>query len=191
MRTEDTDEELMRRVADGDVFAFTALVRRHTTAVYRTSYRMLYDQQEAEDVTQESFTRLWQSAPRWCGTRGGVPAWLHRVCMNLCLDILRKKTKFSSVEVPELLDPALTADRLIEKSQAQNALEACLEALPVSHRAAIVLTYYEGQSNKVAANILNMELKAFESLLFRARKRLGSLLSEGGLVPCDLELIAL
>jgi len=190
MAPEVSDEELVARVGRGDVFAYTALVQRHVASVYRTAYRMLHDKYEAEDVAQESFARLWQNAPRWRGAGAGVPAWLGRVCTNLCLDRLRKKGRWSSEELVEIADPAIPADRLIEQSQCQEILDDCLEALPGNHRAAIVLTYYEGFPNKVAAEAMEMDLKAFESLLHRARRKLGTLLSNGGFAPHDLGLLA-
>jgi len=180
----------MGRVASGDVFAYTAIVKRHSAAVFRAGYRMLHDREEAEDVTQESFARLWQNAPRWSGVGGGLPAWLHRVCINLCLDRLRKRGRIAPGEVPDIADPAISAERLIERGQVQERLESCLATLSGTHRAAIVLTYYEEHPNRIAAEIMDMDLKAFESLLYRARQRLGALLADGGVVSLDLELLA-
>jgi len=180
----------MGRVAGGDVFAYTAIVKRHSAAVFRAGYRMLHDREEAEDVAQESFARLWQNAARWCGTGGGVPAWLHRVCLNLCFDRLRKRGRIAPGDVPDLADPAISAERVIERGQVQERLESCMAALSDTHRAAVVLTYYEEHPNRIAAEIMGMDIKAFESLLYRARQRLGALLAEGGVVPRDLELLA-
>jgi RNA polymerase sigma-70 factor (ECF subfamily) len=190
MTPEAPDEELMVRVGGGDVFAYTLLVERHLPAVYRGACRMLHDKHEAEDVAQESFTRLWRNAPRWQSSGAGLPAWLNRVAMNLCLDCLRRKGRWTTDELPDLPDPAIAADRLIEQDEVHEVLELCLESLSGNHRAAIVLTYYEGYSNRAAAEFLNMDLKAFESLLHRARRKLGLLLSMGGVAPHDLELFA-
>lgn len=190
MGSDFTDTELMDRIAQGDVFAYTALVQRHLPVLYRLGYRMLHDRHEAEDVAQESFARLWQSAPGWQSRGGGVGGWLKRVCTNLCLDRLRKRARWAGDEMPELADPAIPADRLVEQGQVEHVLEACLQALSGNHRAAIVLTYWEGYPNKEAAQLLQMDVKAFESLLFRARARLGALLAEGGVVGADVELFA-
>ncbi len=190
MAPELSDEMLMMRVGRGDVFAYTALVERHVDRVYRTAYRMLHDPSEAEDVAQESFARLWQQAPQWQARGAGVPAWLGRVCTNLCLDALRSRGRWSCEEPPDAPDPALPADRLIEQGECQTLLETCLESLSGKHRSAIVLTYYEGYSNRLSAEIMGMDIKAFESLLHRARRRLGDLLSLGGVIPRDVELLA-
>lgn len=190
MALDASDEDLMARVAQGDVFAYTAIVQRHVPAVYRAAQRMLHDRYEAEDVAQESFARLWQSAPQWKASGGGLPAWLRRVCTNLCLDRLRLRGRWSGDEPPEMVDPAIPADRLIEQGQVEDVIEASLRALSGNHRAAIVLTYYEGYPNKAAAEALQMDIKAFESLLHRARQKLGSMLSLEGVAPGDLELLA-
>lgn len=190
MVAEVPDEELMVRIARGDVFAYTTLVERHLPAVFRTAYRMLHDRYEAEDVAQESLARLWRNAPRWKSEGAGVAAWLNRVCINLSLDCLRRKARWSADEVPDVPDPAISAHKMIEQGEMREVLEACLESLSATHRAAIVLTYYEGFPNRTAAEFLNMDIKAFESLLHRARRKLALLLSLGGVVPRDLELLA-
>ncbi len=188
------NEGLMARIARGDVFAYTTLGQRHLPLGYRTAYRMLHDGHEAEDVAQESFARLWQNAPRWDdknnGQGGGVAAWLRRVCANLCYDRLRQRGRWSQDEVPEIADPAASADRLAGQAEIAELIETCLAALSDAHRAAIVLTYYEEYSNRMAAEILQLDIKAFESLLHRARRRLAVLLAEGGVMPRDLELFA-
>ncbi|HWK41552.1 MAG TPA: sigma-70 family RNA polymerase sigma factor [Croceibacterium sp.] len=190
MAPETSDQDLMLRAARGDIFAYTALVQRHVASVFRTGYRFLHDRIEAEDIAQECFARLWQMAPGWQSSGSGVPAWLQRVCTNLCLDRLRRKARWRVEELPELVDSSLGADRLLEQGQMKDILERCLGDLAGNHRAAIVLTYYEGLPNKAAAELMSMDIKAFESLLYRARQKLGALLALADVVPADLELLA-
>ena len=71
--------------------------------------------------------------------------------------------------MPESADESPLADEVIEQDDVRSAVAACIEALPDRQRAAIVLTYYEERQNRMAADILAMQIKAFESLLFRAR----------------------
>jgi RNA polymerase sigma-70 factor (ECF subfamily) len=163
------DDTLMARVAARDEAAFCALADRHGTLPYRIAYRMTGDPAEAEDLAQEAFLRLWDKAPRWRPGTANVAAWLTRVTMNLSLDRLRRRRFVSSDPVPERADQALLADKAIEHEQTAAAVRACIAALPERQRAAIVLTYYEEVPNKSAAEMLDMNLKAFESLLFRAR----------------------
>lgn len=172
------DDALMRRVAARDGQAFALLIERHADRPHRIAWRMLGDGAEAEDVAQEAMLRLWQGAGTWRGDGPGVAAWLTRVATNLCLDRLRKRARLSGEQVPERADAAPLADALIAGEQDRQAVIRALGSLPERQRAALVLTYYEELPNAEAAAMLDMNLKAFESLLLRARRALKSLLLE-------------
>lgn len=176
------DAALMARVAARDPAAFRAIADTHALAMRRIAYRMLGDAAEAEDVAQEAFLRLWQHAGRWRATGSGIGAWLNRVTVNLCLDRLRRRRTISDEAVPERADDAPNADALIEEDQQRAAVVRCIDALGERQRAAIVLTYYEGLSNIMAADALDMNIKAFESLLFRARAMLRERLAAAGAI---------
>jgi RNA polymerase sigma factor (sigma-70 family) len=175
---DESDDALMVRVAARDSAAFRALVGRHSARPYRVAWRMLNDPAEAEDVAQEALLRLWDKAAAWQAGSAGVAAWLTRVATNLCLDRLRRRKFSSDEEVPERADDAPQADTLIEENQIKARAVAAVQALPDRQRAAIVLTYYEDCSNQMAAQSLDMNLKAFESLLLRARAALREALAD-------------
>src|SRR5688500_7078052 len=166
------DDTLMARVAARDAEAFRLLAERHGALPYRVAWRMTGDAAEAEDLAQETLLRLWDRAPQWRAGGSGVAAWLTRVAMNLALDRLRRQRFASGEPVPERADEAPLADDAIEAEQTAAAVRHCIAALPERQRAAIVLTYYEDVPNRTAAEMLDMNLKAFESLLFRARAAL-------------------
>jgi RNA polymerase sigma factor (sigma-70 family) len=167
-QTED-DDALMARVLQRDAAAFRAIVEAHSHALYRIAWRMTGDASEAEDVAQEALTRLWQHAGRWQAGSSGIAAWLTRVTMNQCLDRLRRRRFASDEAVPERIDEAPLAPEAIVAAQQRAAVVAAIAALPDRQRAAIVLTYYEDHPNAVAAGMLEMNVKGFESLLLRAR----------------------
>lgn len=181
-----SDPALMRAVGRGDVKAFAVLVDRHTPALYRVAMRMLADSHEAEDVVQDCFARLWQHAPGWAPSGAGLVGWLHRVAMNLCFDRKRRFRVVTAAELPEQADDSPLADRVIEAGQAQRAVAAALDDLPERYRAALVLCYYEGFTNALAAEVLELNIKAMESLLFRARKRMRELLEDRDVGPADV-----
>jgi RNA polymerase sigma factor (sigma-70 family) len=163
------DDALMARVLRRDAAAFRIVVDGHARTLHRIAYRMIGDATEAEDLAQEALTRLWQHAGRWQAGGAGIGAWLTRVTMNLCLDRLRRRRFASDEAVPERADEAPLAPELIAAEQERQRVVAAIAALPDNQRAAIVLTYYEDQPNAVAAESLEMNIKAFESLLLRAR----------------------
>jgi RNA polymerase sigma-70 factor (ECF subfamily) len=184
------DTHLMALVAQGDAAAFAVLVDRHAGALYRVAMRMLADAHEAEDVVQEAMARAWQQAPRWQPSGAGLVGWLHRVTMNLCFDRKRRFRVVLTPELPEQVDAAPLADVEIVAAQARDAVASALAALPERYRAALVLCYYEGFSNALAAEVMTLNIKAMESLLFRARRQMRELLEKrdvrcGDLVPAS------
>lgn len=183
------DEALMAHVARGDVAAFAVLVERYTPPLYRVCCRLLGNAAEADDIVQEGFTRLWQSAPQWRARDGGLPAWLHRVVVNRCLDRLRRFRVVTTDTLPEVADDAPGPERALALRHLNLAVADALASLPGRHRAAIVLCYFEGLSNILAAQVLELNLKAMESLLFRARRSLRELLEERGVRSEDLALL--
>ena len=165
------DEILVARIAARDASTFRALVEMHVTALHRTAYRMTGDRAEAEDIAQEALLRLWRDAGHWPPGRV-IAAWLMRVAINLALDRLRRRRFASDAEIPDQADDAPLAPELIAAAEAKAATVAAIAALPDRQRAAIVLTYYEDLPNQQAAEALEMNIKAFESLLLRARAAL-------------------
>jgi RNA polymerase sigma factor (sigma-70 family) len=163
------DDALMARVLRRDATAFRIVVHGQAPGLHRIALRMIGDATEAEDLAQEALTRLWQHAGRWQAGGPGIAAWLTRVTMNLCLDRLRKRRFSSDEAVPERADETPLAPEQIAAEQQRQRVVAAIADLPASQRAAIVLTYYEDQANAAAAATMDMNIKAFESLLLRAR----------------------
>lgn len=180
------DATLMTLVGQGDEQAFAVLVRRHASRLYRMALRMCGDRHEAEDIVQDCFARMWQQAPDWQPSGAGLVGWLLRVTINLCHDRRRRLRIVASDAHPELIDRQPGADQLIEADEAQRALLAAVADLPERYRAALLLCYYEGLSNALAAEVLELNIKALESLLVRARRQLRALLRAKRLSAGDL-----
>jgi len=175
------DATLVARIAARDPAALREALARHAGSLNRVAYRMVGDAHEAEDIVQEAMLRLWDNAARLAARHpAGTPAggalrlsgWLARVATNLAIDRLRAARRVSGEEVPERADETPLADTRIEADQRDAAARALVMALPERQRAAIVLTYYEELPNAEAAAALDMNIKAFESLLHRARAAL-------------------
>jgi RNA polymerase sigma factor (sigma-70 family) len=181
----DGDDAVMARIAGRDSLAFSRVVEAQVGMLHRVAYRMLGDAAEAEDVAQEALLRLWASADRWRSGQAGIAAWLTRVAVNLCLDRLRRRRFSSDAEVPDRPDDTPGADEAMDEMRLRAAALAALGDLTERHRAAIVLTYYEELPNAVAAEVLEMKLKAFESLLLRARGAMRTALAGRGLTTLD------
>ena len=167
------EAELVACIAGRDEQAFRTAIERHAPLLHRIAYRMMSDAHEAEDIAQEAMLRLWDHAPR-LDARSGVKLapWLKRVTVNLAIDRLRIAKRNSDSEVPDRADETPLADAQIEANEEGAEARALIASLPDRQRAAIVLTYYEELPNAEAADALDMNIKAFESLLHRARAAL-------------------
>jgi RNA polymerase sigma-70 factor, ECF subfamily len=179
----DWDDRLMAASATGAADAFRQLVDRHSPSAWRLAWRLCGDAQEAEDLVQEGFARLWRQAPRWQAGQSGVGAFLQRVITNLAIDRSRRQRPQTMDELPDSEDPAPLADAVLAQADLATRIQACLATLPERQRAAIVLTYWEGLTGPMAAELMDLSPKAFESLLIRARAALKSVLAAAGIDP--------
>ena len=104
-----SESDLVARVARGDAAAFRCLVEAHAHRLHGLAWRLLADTEEAEDVVQEAFARLWAGAATFRPGEAQPGAWLSRVARNLCLDRLRRRRFQGDEEVPERADDAAGA----------------------------------------------------------------------------------
>ncbi len=179
----DSDEGLMVRICGGDHQAFAVLVRRYTNMFFAAAYRMSGDAQEAEDVVQEAFLKLWRKPQAFDPMKGvKFSTWFYRVVTNMAIDHTRRRKWQGGAEMLDVMvDDTMLADgSLIEREQ-QGRLEKAIQDLPERQKVALNLCFYEGLSNKEAADILGVGVKALESLLMRAKAKLRGVL-KGGLV---------
>lgn len=181
---EDSDESLIRRVQGGDHQAFSTLVVRHSGMFFGAAYRMLGDKGDAEDTVQEAFMKLWSQPYAFDAARGAkFTTWFYRVVTNMSIDRARKRRPSAPTEVLETkADQGNLQDAALHDKRVQAALEAAIQALPEKQKAALTLCFYEGLSNKEAAAILEVNIKALESLLMRAKAGVRQALAQEGLL---------
>lgn len=167
----DTEEgALFARVAAGDQDAFRIFLEQHLAAVLSFTQRFVRDRAEAEDITQETFSRVWQHAANW-QDQGLTPrSWLYRIARNLCIDTLRQR-RVSSHEIDELPGTG-TPEQIASEQQQARQLRQAIEQLPEQQRSALCLSVYQGLSQREAAAVLDISVRALESLLARARRSL-------------------
>ncbi len=168
----DPDEDLVRRVGQGDPAASQALVARKLPRVLALAQRMLGDAAEAEDVAQEAMLKAWRQAPKWTPGRARFDTWLHRVALNLCYDRLRRRREIPTDTPPERPDEGPAPDRGLLAAETGARVDAALADLPQRQREAIVLCHYQELSNIEAAALMDISVEALESLLSRGRRAL-------------------
>jgi len=172
LNADDPDAALVARIAHGDEAATRAAVRAKLPRVLALATRMLGDTAEAEDVAQETFTRMWRHAARWRPGGARFDTWLHTVTLNLCRDRLRRKRETTMPELPEVADPAPAADTAMDDAARSRRVQAAIAALPDRQREGILLVHYQDLTNIAAAQALEISVEALESLLARGRRSL-------------------
>lgn len=170
------DAVLLERVIAGDEAAFSALVDRHYSLVFRLSARVLGNAADAEDVTQEAFVKLWRNPPE-LRNQAALKGWIVRVARNLAIDRLRRARNTSDSELDLLVDTSTAPDGHLRHGQAADEVSAALAQLPERQRTALQLTYFEALGNQETASIMDVSVEAVESLLSRARRSLRTMLN--------------
>lgn len=176
--TADPDEELVRRVGQGDPAAIQAMVARKLPRMLALAHRMLGDAVEAEDVAQDAMLRAWRQAPRWTPGKAKFDTWLHRVALNLCYDRLRRRREIPTDTPPERRDEGPAPDRGLMAADVGARVDAALARLPDRQREAIVLCHYQELTNIEAAALMKISVEALESLLSRGRRALRQALAD-------------
>ncbi|NFV79661.1 RNA polymerase sigma factor [Magnetospirillum aberrantis SpK] len=175
------DESLLAAIGRGDPTAFATLMERHGAFAMTLAIRMTGNIQDAEEVAQEAFLRVWSVAARWNPGGARFTTWLYRVVMNLCLD---RKRRAPMAALDDVAEPADTAPDGLERCASDQARELVAEALatlPDRQRAAVSLCYYGEVSCQEAAEALDISLSALESLLVRGRRGLRDYFTRRGL----------
>ncbi len=162
-----SDRLRMARVAAGDRVALAELVQRHHERVWRLAYRCARQREEAEDIAQDAFVRLWRAAGRYQPT-ARFTTWLYRIVINLCLDAKRRRGR----QPLRLADAPAQAgeqqrDAMVEDEMARRVRQA-IDQLPDRQRTALVLHRYQDLSHQQIAEATGWSVKAVESLLVRA-----------------------
>lgn len=169
-----TDTQAAREAKLGNQQAFRVLVERHSRLVFRLAYRMTGNEQDAEDLVQESFLRAYKQIHTF-DDRAAFGTWLHRICVNCSLDLLRARKKRQSDE-PSWLDsvaaPEPSPERLSQSSQVAQLLKPALGKLSENERTAFVLRHYEGSSIEEIAQVLGIQTGAAKHSVFRAVQKL-------------------
>ena len=164
---------MLSRILERDHSAFSTLVKRHTARYYGLAYRTLFNKTEAEEVVQEAFLKVWQRPERWDRGKGTrFSTWFYRVVANICIDRNRKKRPVlvEDIDSAPALEGSLS-DALYRREQ-KRLVDKLILDLPEKQRMALNLCFYEGLSNREAALIMGLNLKALQSLIIRAKSTL-------------------
>lgn len=180
-KTEPGDYELAQKSAGGDMTAFEDLYRRHFRRVYSLALRMTGRPEEAEDLTQETFTHLYKKIGSFRG-ESAFTTWLHRMTVNQVLMHFRKRKSR-----PEFtMDEEQTPIQIVQGTENQNRmpivdkiiLENAISKLPPGYRNVFVLHDVEGHEHGEVAKMLGISEGTSKSQLHKARLKLRGLIRQ-------------
>jgi len=148
------------------------IVRQHADRVYRLAYRLSGNRADAEDLTQETFVRVFRSLADY--TPGTFEGWLHRITTNLFLDMVRRRQKIRFDALAEDASERLASDepgpeRAYEQNNLDPEIQRALGALPADFRAAVVLCDLEGLTYEEIALTLDIKVGTVRSRIHRGR----------------------
>lgn len=176
-----SDRELVERVAGGDRAAVRLLFMRHHARVYRFAARQTGSEMMADDIANEVFLELWRQAPAFQG-RSEVSTWLLGIARFKALSALRKRREeaIDEDEAAAIPDTGDTPEVAVMKDDKATALRGMVNALPEEHRTVIDLAYYHAKSVAEIAEILQIPVATVKTRMFYARKKLGEALQAAG-----------
>jgi len=184
------ERALLERCLRRDAAAFDEVVLQYKTKVFNYLHRMTGNSQDAEDLTQEVFIRLYTSLPSF-KNQSSLNTWIFRIASNLCIDRFRRSKKFQAIAYSldeatdtddgtasrELPDLTFEPHRLAENSELADQISTALGRLPDKLRAVILLHDIEDMPYDEIARVVGCPIGTVKSRLFHARVRLRDLLS--------------
>jgi RNA polymerase sigma-70 factor (ECF subfamily) len=177
----DNEREIIRGWKRGDKRAYEALVRRYMTDAYLVAYGYVGNAEDARDLSQEAFVKVYQARARFDEERPFYP-WLYRVLRNHCLNFMRRGRVEVSIDDEnahrEIASPRPTALEDLESDERRRIVRAAVARLSDDHREIIVLKNFKDHSYKEIAEILEIPIGTVMSRLFYARQALRALVEE-------------
>ena len=148
------------------------IVRTHADRVYRHAYRLAGNKADAEDLTQETFVRVFRSLHRY--TPGTFEGWLHRITTNLFLDMVRRRARIRFDALPDdasdrLPSPSAGPEQTYDDNRLDPEIREALAALPPDFRDAVVLADLEELSYEEIADTLGIKVGTVRSRIHRGR----------------------
>ena len=185
MKTED-ESALIKAAARGDEAAFGEIVTTYERLVFSTIKSKVMSAEDAMDLSQEVFIKIWRALPNWRGDCK-LSTWIYKVCVNTSLDFLRRSPDVEMISTSpddeddrpfEVADDSITAspERQAERNETTAAVRRAIASLPDDQRQVIMLRDIEGFSYDEISEMLSLGIGTVKSRINRARMRLKALL---------------
>jgi len=183
MSDSNRDNLLIEQCLQGQQSSFSELIDKYKNLVFNLAYRMTYNLQDAEDISQEVFIRVYKSLSNF-NPRYKFSTWLYQVTLNLCRDRFRKgKIPSVSLDTPPneddpkdfnslIANPKNNLEEAFLQAEQTNFINDLIASLPLKYREVIILRHLRDLSYEEMSKILNISLGLVKTRLFRARELL-------------------
>lgn len=186
------ENSLVKKARSGDTQAFTELMYLYKDKIYHLAYRMLGNAQEAEDISQETFLRVYSNLDRY-DEKHKFSTWIYRIATNLAIDRIRKKkAKFSLDEswndeegadwYAKIASNDISPEQQAILSEEQETLHKAILSLPPKYRGIVTLKYVNELSIQEISEIVNLSVPTVKTRLHRGREYLRKYLVKSGSV---------
>ncbi len=182
-----SEEDLIEQCRKGDASAFEQIVALYEKRVYNLAYRLTGNHDDAQDMAQEAFVKVWASLKEFRGD-SSFSTWLYRIVSNACLDELRRRSRRRTVSLDAPVGDEGPARQVpsdepelgygMERDEVRRAVQQGIRGLSDHHKMIIVLRDIQGMSYEQIAEALDISLGTVKSRLNRARLSLRDRLSE-------------
>jgi RNA polymerase sigma-70 factor (ECF subfamily) len=167
------EAEIILRAKKGDQLAFEMLVHQNAQFVFNLALRVVQDHNEAEEIAQEAFIKVWKAFPKY-RFEAQFRTWLYRIVVNLCYDRLPKiKKDLQALEVDDALvvepNPPPTPEKMIISKELRSDLHQAIQSLPEGYRLLVTLRHLQEMSYTEIAEVTGQPLGTVKAGIHRAR----------------------
>jgi RNA polymerase sigma-70 factor (ECF subfamily) len=172
-----SDEGLVEQAKQGDLEAYSELVRRYRERIYKTIYRFTRNHGDTDDLAQDTFLQAYREIGRF-REKSGFYTWLYRIAVNLSLNFLKRTKKemgrlaFDERFMEQQQAPGFSPETASLNRELRDCLDEAVAALPLTYKTSFILVVYEGMSHRQAACILGCSENTISWRIHKARKML-------------------
>lgn len=170
----DSDFFLIQKIKNGDDGAVENFVRKYYPKIFQYCLLHIRDRGDAEDLTQETFLKFFQSFERY-QHRGKCSAFLYAIASNACRDYYRKAKEQYVEEIPERAEE----DREMGTAEIRMDVENAVARLPEELKVTAILFFFQGMKQREIAKLMDIKLSLVKYRVTRAKKLLGEYLGRG------------
>jgi len=174
-------KQCVDKILAGEKEYFNVLVKQLQVKVYSLAVKMTGDKEEAKDLTQEIFLKIYKSFATY-DKSVKITTWIYRIATNTCIDYLRKKKELLMLNEDQEIQienrPYSLPDKALENKELKLLIQSKIDLLPESYRIVVVLKYINELTFEEIADILKEPANTVKTKLYRAREKLRDSLKE-------------